>query len=545
MKRHLSNLFEPENHLVAVVSSLVGLLDAKITQTTLEKEITNHPDYPSLLSMSDVLTHHEIENITAEFDLDSYKDLPTPFITQFTSGNGVTYFTVIKEINSVFVRLFDLEEHSWIKRNYTDFIKRTSGVVLLVKSKIGIKEQDYKEKILAEKKNTGLKYILTFCFPAMVFISGALAYQLIGLGFIYPFLLSLVLLAGISITVLLLLYEIDHHNPFIREICAAGKKSDCSAVLQTKAAKIFGISWSVIGFIYFSGSLLLLLILGITNHAALRILSGLNLLTIPYIFYSIFYQWKIAKQWCVLCLSIQAVLAVQLSLNLLGGWYFIQSSNSISQILIQVLSAFVIPFIFVGLLLPAWKKSNDNRHINKELQALKKDPEIFRALLIKQKPVKDTPAGLGIVLGNAHAKNAIIKVCNPYCNPCAEAHELLKELMKNDQELKMQIIFTTSPMDGDIKTAPVKHLLAIAEQKDKVVLNQALDDWYLPQQKDYETFAAKHPVNEKLNKQDAQIKAMSDWCRANEIQYTPTLFINGHQLPANYSVTDLKYVLSV
>jgi protein-disulfide isomerase len=36
---------------------------------------------------------------------------------------------------------------------------------------------------------------------------------------------------------------------------------------------------------------------------------------------------------------------------------------------------------------------------------------------------------------------------------------------------------------------------------------------------------------------------MSEWCRAMEINATPTFFINQHQLPDAYSIEDLENFL--
>ncbi|HKJ33478.1 MAG TPA: hypothetical protein VKA34_16700, partial [Balneolales bacterium] len=59
----------------------------------------------------------------------------------------------------------------------------------------------------------------------------------------------------------------------------------------------------------------------------------------------------------------------------------------------------------------------------------------------------------------------------------------------------MQIIFTASGDDEDQKTAPAAHMLAIAIQKDETKTRKALDDWYNAEEKDYEQFAAKYPMN--------------------------------------------------
>ncbi len=48
-----------------------------------------------------------------------------------------------------------------------------------------------------------------------------------------------------------------------------------------------------------------------------------------------------------------------------------------------------------------------------------------------------------------------------------------------------------------------------------------------------------------LQAQGHKIKAMREWCDKEEIHYTPTFFVNGHQLSDLYTVKDLKYLLKV
>lgn len=50
-------------------------------------------------------------------------------------------------------------------------------------------------------------------------------------------------------------------------------------------------------------------------------------------------------------------------------------------------------------------------------------------------------------------------------------------------------------------------------------------------------------MNGELQEQDTKIDAMHDWCKAEQITHTPTLFINGYQLPQEYSIEDLIEVL--
>ncbi len=61
--------------------------------------------------------------------------------------------------------------------------------------------------------------------------------------------------------------------------------------------------------------------------------------------------------------------------------------------------------------------------------------------------------------------------------------------------------------------------------------------------KDYKTFAHKYPMNGELQQQKEKIQKMSDWCDAENITHTPTIYINGYKLTKEYSIEDLKKVL--
>ena len=47
-------------------------------------------------------------------------------------------------------------------------------------------------------------------------------------------------------------------------------------------------------------------------------------------------------------------------------------------------------------------------------------------------------------------------------------------------------------------------------------------------------------MNGELKQQGEKIKNMKQWCDKAEIAYTPTFFIDGHQLPENYSIEELS-----
>ena len=547
MKKLITRLLEPKENAPEAAFLLAGLLGAKISRSTLEKDIKGHPNYPAFLSISDVLNNHGVENITARFDKEKLPEIPTPFITQVNGKKQVNQFTVVKEINSKQVQYYDPETQSWNVIALDAFTEKSSGTILMAEIEDVVKEKDYEKKIAEEKRLRQSQILMVICLPLYLLFAAIFAFLNDGFAALLPTLYSFLTLAGVTLTVLLLWYEVDQTNVVLQEICTAGRKVNCSAILRSKGAKLLGVSWSTIGFVYFTGSLAMLLLLGIANQVTLRVLSWLTLAATFYVFYSVYYQWRIAKQWCALCLTIQVVLTLQCIVTFIADWHdtaILQSIDLDSQSITMV-SAFTIPFIIVSVLMPALLKAKENGYLTQELQRLKHNPEIFTAMLEKQKTIEHSTEGLGIVMGNPNGNIKIVKVCNPYCNPCALAHIPIEQLLHNNPDLRVQVIFTASNDENDVKVHPVRHLLAIDQKQNARLTEQALDDWYLADKKDYESFAAKYRMNGELSQQGDKISAMHTWCIKSEIAFTPTFFVNGYQLPNIYKVSDLKYFLSV
>jgi hypothetical protein len=270
--------------------------------------------------------------------------------------------------------------------------------------------------------------------------------------------------------------------------------------------------------------------------------------------FSVYYQWRVAQQWCILCVSVQGLLILQLMTALIGGWHQLSTFSIMThELFLPILTAFVIPFIVITVLLPALQKAKESKRNYTEVQKLKHNREVFETLLQKQRQLTETPAGLGISLGNPNASYKLIKVCNPYCGPCAKAHTPMEDLLQNNPDVQIQILFTASNKEGDPKAPPVRHLLAISEKNDESILKKALDDWYLAETKDYDAFAVKYPLNGELKQQGAKIDAMKNWCDKTIIAFTPMFFLSipsdkgatsYYQLPEIYTVADLKYFFS-
>jgi uncharacterized membrane protein len=542
----LRKVFFPKDNCTTIARLLFMELQVKVSPGTIEKELTEHPDYPSLLSISDILSNHGIDNLTFKTDASRLGRMPGPFIAFIRNSAGTEdEFTIVRSAGED-VTYYDHGRGRWTSIKKAAFVTRwPTGIALIVDADAAVGENDYAKKVREQRRSELAVYGAWLSLPLLVAAVALVFLLQYGLAAVSPVLMMLLTLAGCIAGGLILWYELGEYNPVLQQLCTAGRKVNCGAVLNSRGAKFMGIKWSAIGFSYFAGTLLFMLFNGLLSPVTLFLSAWINALAVPYVFFSVYYQWRVAKQWCVLCLTVQVLLLLQLAVAWTGGWHTLLPVAATGTAVTPLASAILIPLIVVSLLLPAYRSAKENRNSRTELQRLKHNSQIFEALLAKQKAITADTKGLGITLGNPDAKYRIVKVCNPYCGPCASAHIPMEELLDNNPDVQVQIIFTATTHAEDIKTPPVKHLLAIARRDDKAMVRKALDDWYLADQKDYNAFALKYPVNGELQTFDHAIDAMDEWCRKMEIRATPTFFVNGNQLPLQYSVNDLKYFLSV
>ncbi|HKO81121.1 MAG TPA: vitamin K epoxide reductase family protein [Chitinophagaceae bacterium] len=531
------------NNIINVISQLLSQLQIQVTQTSIKEAIEEHPDYPSMLCISDSLGLWGIVNKSYKLNKEKLLHLPTPFITNLNSQGGI--FITVSAISESSISYFDpFKKNGMITRTIDEFEKDWGEIALIVESANLSKEKNYEIKKQKEAlKSLTIPFIVASgCLLLLLLIISSLV-----LNHTNPFLsgaLGIIKFLGCIITSILLWYEIDKSNPFIRQICSANGKTDCSAVLESRGAKIFNwLSWSEIGFFYFAGGFLFLLFE--TSSNTLSILAWLNLAALPYCFFSIYYQWKVVKQWCPLCLAIQALLLLEFGFLFFLYWSQFSSAGFIltSHLILLFLTAFLLPVLFWSFSKFYFIQAKSGEKYKQELDRLKYNYQFFESLLSRQKKIENITDDLGIILGNLNGSIVITKVCNPYCDPCAKAHVIINELLQANSGLKVQIIFNATNQEGDTRKEPVKHFMSIYKHSDQQQMHQALDDWYLSDIKDYEKFAAKYPISEKPEAQDEQITKMSNWCQKNRIEFTPTLFINGNQLPEIYSPADLKFFL--
>jgi protein-disulfide isomerase len=496
-----------------------------VSKTYIKKQLLSHPDYPSLLSITDILTELRIENTAVQIEKDQLHEVNTPFLAHL-NGNGGE-FVIIKNRNN-------------LDQQFPGFYDRWGGVIIAVEKPLNWSHKENSDWIKKDSKTTRTLLLTLSTLALFIFFSGIITFDWTKTG------LMLIAAAGIFVSWMIVSKDLGIENKIAEQVC--GKDADCNSVIHLSEKKLpFGIGWSDGGIIYFPFLLMGLLVTssigaGASIYQLLVLFATASmLLTIV----SIYYQWKVIKKWCGLCLVTVALLWLQFIVLLPESINFLKYGFG-KTTLIDIVQVSFILFITTTAWLwlkPMIKKNKKLESENFAAKRFKVNPDIFNALLEKQKKLHLNPDGLGIIIGNPAAENTIIKVCNPYCGPCAKAHPVIDKLLEENANLKVQILFTATDNENDIKAKPVRHLMALYEKNDKQLMQKALDDWYMADKKDYDAFASTHVLNGELENQAEKLKAMKAWCDEVKIEFTPTFFVNDYQLPKQYNIEELKYFL--
>jgi uncharacterized membrane protein/thiol-disulfide isomerase/thioredoxin len=519
----------------SVIIKFLRYSGLSISPQTVVEELDKHPDYPSLLAISDVLTNFNIDNDAFRLTGDELQSLPGPFIVHGRTKGGEFMMLHLIDADQAIVSTEKLNKHKLTREN---FDKLYGGVALIADAPESVTN---KPKVGSFFSAIRIPAIAVSCLVILSLLIGFNAD--FGAGVTWPWMiLSLAKSIGLIVSVLLLVQALDKNNPLIQVLCTAGgKKADCSAILSSKAANAFwGYSWSEIGFFYFAGTWLLVLFGG--SAVVWKALLLLNIISLPYTFYSIYYQARVAQQWCTLCCTIQALLWVEfiplLNANLPLNFGFPVQLKDISILIVCLLS----PVVLWAMLKPLFLKAQQLQPTKDQLRRFKYNTELFNLMLNDQPKYAMPDERWSIVLGNVEANTIITMVTNPYCPPCAKAHRLLDELLEQKGNVQARIVFSTLNRDDDERTPVARHMMALYKKGNENFIRQAMHDWYNEKQKNFEAWAKKYPVDIDET-QFYKLDNQRDWCNLAEVKATPTLLLNGRVLPSVYQLSDLKYML--
>jgi uncharacterized membrane protein len=535
-----------KTNTVEMVWQYLQHLKISITKKTVDDTLQSHPFYPSLYSISDSFDKWKIENAAYELEDEQLDELQTPFAVYISGLSTGSDFVLVNSVTKESVSFID-DNKKIQTLSRVEFLKRWKKLAFIAQATDQSGEEDFEIKYKQERAETFQKQFLIVSFSVVIAL--VFTYLLSHSVFFWQTLtFSITHIIGLTLAIFLLLNETGNASAFIKSVCSVNKKTSCDAVLSSKGAKLFGISWAEYGFIYFLSGCIWLLLTPINSDSKLIYSSLVAVIVSVYIPYSIYYQFKVVKQWCPLCLAIQVVLAIEL----ISSFIFITRYNDFVFANLRLLQLETITWLLVAVLIPisSWYylkplllKSKEYSLYKHNYKRLQYNPDLFASVLRQEKAAPDGWQNLGIELGNPNAQHTIIKVCNPYCEPCAKAHKILEDIIKYNSNYKLRIIFTSKNDESDISSKPAKYMLAISNQGKREKTEKIVNDWYSMKIKSYNKFKEEIITDNEIEAQGSILNEMVKWCDYAEINYTPTIYIKSKRLPASYEISDLINII--
>lgn len=511
---------------INVFTSFLSELNVKYTESFANRLFNEHPHKYDLYGISTMLTDYGINNKGIRIDnkLEDILNLTTPFIAHV--GNE---FVMVHKVSAEKVN------YIWNGKNLTttisEFVNSWSGIVLLAELTPKTIEPNF-EKHKAEERFFSLQ--ITMVIAASLFIVMAFMYHnemYKKNGLITLFLINLI---GAYIGYLLLLKQMNIQSVYADKICSLFKKSDCNNILESSAAKIYGfIGWSEVGFGYFISNIIIIVFFpSLISYVAI-----INLCSLPYSFWSIWYQKFKAKQWCPLCLIVQLILWMMFLVNFYWGNIQIPIF-SVKDVLI-IGSLFLLSILLTNIIVPKMIDSKKMGQIIQEMSSLKMNDRVF-ATLLKEQPYyhveKKTSA---ILLGSPKAPILITILTNPHCNPCAKMHGRIKNILNRfGDQVCIQYIFSSFNKELDYSG---KFLIAVFLQSKYENAMKILDEWYEYGKIMPNAFFNKYAFIDIDQRVENEYASHQQWKVQTHLMVTPTILVNGYKLPEYYRIEELKY----
>ena len=250
-------------------------------------EYQSHPDYPSLLAVSDGLTAISLENIVANVPFTHIDQLPQSFVTQLQLKT-TEFYNISRTTNGFY---FLNEQGRKVKLTNEELATAWTGIVVLIDDEnTNIKKLNFKENY----------YYIVLLFVGF--------FSVIGYNYrIQDIVLMIISMVGIYFSIAILKTYFKEQEMNESKWCTAGKNFSCNSVITSKSyifSKYF--EFVDLPIVFFSVGLSALFL----NINAFSVVGFMSVLATPLIVYSIYIQKYQLKKWCILCLGISGLLSL-------------------------------------------------------------------------------------------------------------------------------------------------------------------------------------------------------------------------------------------
>jgi uncharacterized membrane protein len=350
------------------------------------------------------------------------------------------------------------------------------------------------------------------------------------------------------------LYKLEKTNTYVskffKKMCSAKQNdSDCKEVISSSASKLAGlISHTDMGIVYFSSMLAIVIIALMSNtyDHYLSFLFWVAALPLPYTLFSVYYQLRIIKKICVMCMMIQAILWMQFACFL-----FLSPRINITDLHFEVIiyAALILSAVSTLYFLYMENRRTTAREKADTLEIFKfKSSNLFfeDAMLGQLKFIQDD-FPVTFSLGDPSANEKIACVLSLFCAPCGDKlNELLKLADWFEEQIDIQIIIKPDAPAA----ALIKELIMHANKGELKKVIHILSHWYSFFQQEKQRgnvnasaivtkWNAYYPAATATEQVESQYAWHRRFYENYPMPFTPLMQYNGKLLPGMYQDLEL------
>lgn len=391
---------------------ILTLLNVKYNTGYSGKYFKQHPYKNTFYGLSIMLSEYGVNNGGIKIDnkKNDLQNIELPFVAQVGRHFVVVYKVTEDKVYYIWEGLYTIVK-------YNEFCNEWSGYALLIEKSPQSGEPNYIEhrkiKNIELFQKTLLKLSILFILFYILFSKSMLVD-------IYILLNILLNISGVYICYLILVKKMHLHNKYADKVCSLIKQQDCNDILESKASNILGVfGLGEIGLGYFLSNVIIMLFCS----SLINNIIFVNILALPFTFWSLWYQKIKAKQWCILCLSVIVILWLMFIVNMFLG--------NIQNIYINI-DIIVTGVIYLLSMLTSNIISNKvmllklKNEAEYELNNIKANEKVFRVFLEDSPYYAVNKTNSSVLFGNKNSQLLITILTNPHCEPCAKMHERIE-----------------------------------------------------------------------------------------------------------------------
>lgn len=510
-----------------ILENFLDALDISYTKRFTRNLFEEHPHKNNMYGLKKMLDVYGVNTLGVYVEKKKLSELNFPCILH-THGD----FVIGLSCDANTIKFLQHGKETTLTHDV--FSKTWTGNALVVQETTNATEPDYKE----HQRDELISFVKAYSIPVMLVLAVIIGlvgnWESINIFEIIRILLSC---SGIFVCAMLMEKQLYGESRYGDRVCSLFHHADCSSVLDGPMAKVFGISWSEIGLGYFAANILLLVLIPSSSE----FVTVINWIAMLYGIWSIYYQWRVAKSWCVLCIIVQTIIW---AMGIIAAMPYFTTPFMFSLICsLQSCIVFTISIVAVHKYASACTTEKECVHAVQRYRALKANGDVAKALIEKSEYHETTLSDSSIIFGNPNAKIRLTILSNPHCNPCARMHKRVERLLSmKEKEICVQYIFSSF---NETLEDSSRYLIYcyISNHIDEAL--RKLASWYAKDKFDYERILKNNVEHLHTEEIENEMEKHRNWRNRTSITATPTILVNGHILPKEYVLEDLAMIANI